>query len=429
MKLVLTLLALLLLLKFLSHPHIAFAKEDKKDDTKKDDPKQPDHHEEEEEPETYGDDSHPLDDLTHFVKHVSVFGDKKQEDQKDQHHDDDNDVTHEGHSGGDDESPIKKKMREEEMIKKDEEKKIKKETKTKNGTEVEKEKKIEKTKPLAPSNGETEKSMKKFVENLKEVKKQPDNSELIKKKKLLAEKLARIEKVKKIMNAIKNQEQKCPLKRPSLKPPANLFLSQDDIKSENIWKMGVNVLLQSFTTSFGFGNHCFHQIVLAKATFTIYFKEYTREPILVTLFDSRHKLLKKVYQDTGYLQWHTEHTERLHVCFKHDQYHQRKVFIIMEVEPDTDRLNDPKIPVLVQMERRISGNIRRISAMVHYRIARYTIESSIQNEYLSIMRRRSVFLVGGALLILLLQVYFIHYIFETPSAPSYSVPYRMVSSI
>jgi len=377
MKLVLTLLALLLLLKFLSQPHIAFAKENKKDDTKKDDPKQPDHHEEEEEPETYGDDSHPLDDLTHFVKHVSVFGDKKQEDQKDQHHDDDNDVTHEGHSGGDDESPIKKKMREEEMIKKDEEKKIKKETKTKNGTEVEKEKKIEKIKPLAPSNGETEKSMKKFVEHIKEVKK----------------------------------------------------LSQEDIKSENIWKMGVNVLLQSFTTSFGFGNHCFHQIVLAKATFTIYFKEYTREPILVTLFDSRHKLLKKVYQDTGYLQWHTEHTERLHVCFKHDQYHQRKVFIIMEVEPDTDRLNDPKIPVLVQMERRISGNIRRISAMVHYRIARYTIESSIQNEYLSIMRRRSVFLVGGALLILLLQVYFIHYIFETPSAPSYSVPYRMVSSI
>lgn len=335
----------------------------------------------------------------------------------DDHHDDD-------YHGG--ESPMQK------MIREKEEQRLKEKTdKTKLGDD----KKDEKI--SASSNSKNDPIMKKFIKDQKLLKTVENIQESKRNIKRLNEqiKAAGVDLIPTdhlppkdenyVLKEKSMNHKMCGLKKPLHEMPANYLVSQNNVNPNHVWEFGVNVMLQRFTVEFGYGDHCFHQPVLAKSIFDLFFQTFDREPILATIFDTDNHLLEKMYGSFGNATMFAEHDERLHVCFKNNRYTKRKVFMFMEVEPNAAMDEHSKVPEIVLSENRLSTHVRRIDAMLHYRVAQSTIANNFQEEYLRLMAQRSFCIVLGTMIVLALQVYFIHWIFDAPTSMS-TIPYRMI---
>jgi len=207
--------------------------------------------------------------------------------------------------------------------------------------------------------------------------------------------------------------------------PANLEnrkLTRERALKSHWWEFGQDIMLQRFTVLLPYGDHCFHQPVFAKSKFICFFKDYNREPILATLFDSKSNNIHREFSEHGNLTATPKHAENYHVCFRNQKYYTRKLFVIVEVEAQEKMA----LPSLVKSENRLSTWIRRIQAILQYRITCSTIETNFQEEFLNIMERRSVCLTIATFLVLLIQTYFIHHFFDQPNSNQItSVAYRM----
>jgi len=197
-------------------------------------------------------------------------------------------------------------------------------------------------------------------------------------------------------------------------------LTWERAKKQHWWELGMDVMLQRFTVMLPYGDHCFHQPVLENSKFICFFKDYNREPLLATLFDSKSKSIHAEFTEHGNLTATPKHADNYHICFRNSKYYTRKLFVVIEIEPEEKM----PVPPLVKSENRLSTWVRRIETLLQYRIVCSTIETYFQEEFLSIMGRRSICFSIATLCVLLFQVYYIHRFFDQPKQLS-SITYRM----
>ncbi|CAK8671732.1 unnamed protein product [Clavelina lepadiformis] len=199
-------------------------------------------------------------------------------------------------------------------------------------------------------------------------------------------------------------------------------------------KAGSGMMLQQYTLVLHGGRNCLHQYVLEDSEITFFYLDMQNKPIHMAALDSQAKILVEEKRNcSGTINIPVKTKGYYHFCFVNPLRLPRKLFIAFEIGPGKVKRKKYWEGGREGRLYLIQENLQEVNALLQFRKAKYSSNKRNADDYINIMNERSWTQFILVLLILALQVYAIHRVFDktqsTHLKTSNQVQYRMSAKV